>query len=73
MQKPTFPAQNVIVIYLKKERSHENNPCFLRASNCGEVDITYHVYMLTQLNFIIHFNNHWCLLPGTCQKYNEID
>ena len=20
-----------------------------------------------QLNFIIHFNNHWCLLPGTCQ------
>ena len=20
-----------------------------------------------QLNFIIHFNNNWCLLPGTCQ------
>ena len=29
MQKRTFPAQNVIVTYLKKERSHENNPCFL--------------------------------------------
>ena len=82
-QKPTFPILTPIRLKLllllkerkkeKKERSRENNPCFLEdfklwwnryCLSCLHVDTRTGTL---QLNFIIHFKHHWCLLPGTCQ------
>ena len=68
MQKPTFPIFTPIRLksycYLKKERKEKKKKDLakithvsLRTSNCGEIDIAYHVYMLTQGQ--AHFN--WIL------------
>ena len=64
MQKPTFPILNPIrvkMLLLLKERKKEKKKDLakithisLRTSNCGEIDIAYHVYMLTQGQ--AHFN-----------------
>ena len=67
MQKPTFPILTPIrlkILLLLKERKKEKKKDLakithvsLRTSNCGEIDIAYHVYMLTQGQ--AHFN--WIL------------
>ena len=64
MQKPTFPILSRIrlkMLLLLKERKKEKKKGLakithvsLRTSNCGEIAIAYHVYMLTQGQ--AHFN-----------------
>ena len=68
MQEPTFPILSPIrlkILLLLKEGKKEKRKkdlakithVSLRTSNCGEVDIAYHVSMLTQGQ--AHFN--WIL------------